>query len=165
MIELMAGTGIVFWVFWFFVMVVAVLDFVAVASDDEGMYAWAIFMTSVGAGYVFFFADASWGTRLMWLAIGGAVYFLVGVVWSIKKYRDFLIEYRRNAQASGGDKWRDSRSMPKASENKTRIVGYMALWPFSMTWWVLTWPRHAFVWAFNRLRDRLDAMAKHIWEN
>ena len=106
----------------------------------------------------FAFTDAFFGVKLLWLAIGILAYCLIGIVWSFKKWIDYVIDYKEQYPNN-----KDRR--PKAADNKLRITASMALWPFQATWWVLTWPRHFFAWAYRRLSTVYDRITDRIWEN
>lgn len=144
------------WLFWGILAVIILIDVLALSTEDEGMGAWAIFLTMAGAILSIGFTDAFIGVQLAWLAVGFALYAMLGVVWSFKKWVDFVKAQKILAP---------SRDRPKAADNKTRIVTSMALWPFQFTWWVLTWPRHFFSWAYTRLSTVFDRITDHIWDS
>lgn len=145
------------WLFWIFVGVIVVFDVIALSTEDEGMFGWAIFMTMAGLIAAFAFTDAFLGVKLLWLAVGIFAYCLIGVLWSFKKWIDYVIYYKEQYPNN-----KDRR--PTAAGNKTRIIASMALWPFQATWWVLTWPRHFFAWAYRRLSTVYDRITDKIWE-
>lgn len=153
MIEaIMLTTG---WLFWAIIGVIVVFDVLALSTEDEGLGGWAIFLTVAALILTVGFTDAFVGVKLTWLAIGVVAYCLIGVIWSFKKWFDFIVQCKRERPASGP---------PLVANNKSRVITSMALWPFQLIWWVLTWPRHFFVWAYNRLSTVYDRIAKHIWE-
>lgn len=162
-------------VFWILLAGLIVLDAALLSADDnEG---WAIGITVAAILGAVLFTDAFIGVGLGYAAAALAVYVAVGVIWSFKKWYGFVVgklnELRENydkggwinKQAKGNETFesyaKDKR--PLAAANKQRIVGWMALWPFSLSWWVLTWPRHAFVWAYNRLATIFDRISAKIW--
>jgi hypothetical protein len=161
-------------VFWMILAGILVLDVIllSVGSDPEDENTgWAIFLTVGGLLAVVLFTDALVGMKLAYLVTGLLAYVAVGVIWSFKKWYGFVIgklrelrdvfDRNRPKDRTFEDYAKDKR--PLAANNKQRIVGWMALWPFSMSWWVLTWPRHAFVWAYNRLATVFDRISAKIW--
>jgi hypothetical protein len=55
---------------------------------------------------------------------------------------------------------------PRASDNKSRIIGWMAFWPFSMVGTLLNDPiRKLFTWLFNQLKGLYQRMADKILGN
>ncbi len=143
------------WLFWAIVGVIILIDVLALTTEDDTLGAWAIFLTVGGLILSASFTDAFVGVKLTWLALGVVTYCILGVFWSFKKWVDFVKEQKRSYP---------DLKMPLAANNKTRIVRSMALWPLQFIWWVLTWPRHFFVWAYNRLSTVYDRITKHIWE-
>lgn len=145
------------WLFWAIVGVIVLFDVLALSSEDDGLGGWAIFLTVTGLVLATAFTDAFVGIKLTWLAVGIFGYCLLGVIWSFKKWIDFVKEQK--LKHSGRADYR-----PDASREKMRIVTSMALWPFQFTWWVMTWPRHFFTWAYNRLVTVCDRLTQYIWE-
>lgn len=157
--------------FWIIVGIVLVLDVAVLSLADVNDQGWAVFVTAAITLGVVLFTDAFAGIRVSTLAATLAVYLATGVLWSIKKWYDFLIEGRdvlkkeyaderepRESWEAYATKWR-----PTASQHKQRITTWMALWPFSLLWWVFTWPRRAFVWLYERLSTIFDRMAVHVF--
>ncbi len=143
------------WLFWAIIAVIMIFDVLALTTEDDNMSGWAIFLTMAALVLSFGFTDAFVSVKLTWLAVGIVAYCLIGVVWSFKKWIDFILETKRLAP---------SRDRPLASQHKTRIITSMALWPFQFVWWVLTWPRNFFIWAYNRLSTVYDRITNHIWD-
>lgn len=55
---------------------------------------------------------------------------------------------------------------PRAADNKSRIIGWMAFWPFSMVGTLLNDPiRKLFTWIFNHLKGLYQKMADKILGN
>lgn len=164
-------------IFWMIVAGLVVLDIVLLSAgaDENENVGIAVFVTVAGLLLSVLFTDAFIGVQLGYVAAGLAAYVVVGVIWSFKKWYTFVVdelasrreEYKSyvNKKAPGNETFESyaKDKQPKAVENKQRIVGWMALWPFSLSWWVLTWPRHAFVWAYNRLSTVFDRISAKIW--
>lgn len=141
------------WLFWAAVAIVIVFDVLALTTEDDGLGGWAVFLTMTLFVVTAAFTDAFIGVKLAWLALGLFAYGIAGVVWSFKKWIDFI---KVEKQRSGAKR-------PLASDNKIRITTSMALWPFQFIWWVMTWPRHFFTWAYNRLATVYDRVSENIW--
>ncbi len=173
LIQFLAVSGLAFWII---LAAVVVLDIFMLASDNE-VEGWAVAITTGAFVGAILFTDAFKGMRVGYLVAGVAVYLVAGVLWSLKKWYDYVLgqltEMRQkyntpgyvNKDAKGNETFEDyaRRSQPRAAYNKQRIVSWMALWPFSFSWWVLTWPRHAFVWLYNRLSTVFDRISDRIW--
>lgn len=110
------------------------------------------------------------GGYAFWIILGLAAYLALGAVWSFWKWYGFLVSardvLRKKWEAdTARPEWSafiDGR-VPTASNNKQRITTWMALWPFSFSWWVLTWPRRAFVWLYERLSTIFDRIAARVF--
>lgn len=148
----MATTG---WLFWIIVGLILVFDVFALSTEDDGLGGWAIFLTMAALVLAFAFTDAFHGIKLLNVAIAIVAYCFVGVGWSFKKWVDLIKEAKRTSPSS---------PKPTAANNKSYLIRAMAMWPFQFIWWVLTWPRHFFVWAYNRLSTVYDRIATKIWE-
>lgn len=161
------------WAFWGIILATLVLDVVFLSSDR--MEPQAVFLTVGVALGVVLFTDAFAGVRISTLLAALAIYMAVGVVWSIKKWYSFVVnalaglrkryDNYAHKDAKGNETFAAYAAglQPKASENKTRITGWMALWPFSVAWWILTWPRRAFAWLYERLSTLFDRISAHVW--
>jgi hypothetical protein len=162
--------------FWIVAAAILVLDAILLATENDND-GWAVFITLAGLVGAALFTDAFEGVRLAYFVVGIVAYLAIGVVWSFKKWYSFVVEtladlrakYNKpnyiNKTASGNETFESyaKEHRPTAADNKSRITGWMALWPFSFTWWVLTWPRHAFVWLYNRLSTVFDRISAKVW--
>lgn len=148
----MTTTG---YLFWAILGIIVLLDILALATEDDGFGGWAVFLTVAAFILSVAFTDAFLGINWLWLVVGLAAYLLLGVVWSFKKWVDYI---KREKAAKRSSK-------PLASQNKQRLTTWMATWPLSFTWWVLTYPRHFFTWAYERLSTVYDRVATKIWES
>lgn len=177
LIQVLTISGAVFWMILAGILVLDVILLTVGEDPAEENAGWAIFLTVGAMVGTALFTDALVGVKLAYLASGLAAYVLVGIIWSFKKWYSFVVETLRtlraryndsgyvNKKAPGNETFEGyaKEKQPLAAQNKQRIVGWMALWPFSMSWWVLTWPRHAFVWAYNRLSTVFDRISAKIW--
>lgn len=160
------------WLFWTILIAVTLLEIALLSSshdDDDG--GWPLFIAVCVAAGVALFTDAFAGITFATLAWIAAGYFVFGIVWSIKKWFDYVKAkfaearqgYELSSQSQSFADW--SRSgKPSASRHKRRITAWMALWPFSFSWWVLTWPRRAFAWLYDRISGVFDRITDRIWE-
>lgn len=143
------------YLFWALILIVIILDTIALGSEVDFMGGWAVFLTIAALVLTTAFTDAFVGVNWLWLVVALFGYLFLGVCWSFKKWIDFI---KREKIAKQG-------LMPLASLNKQRITTWMATWPLSFAWWVLTYPRHFFVWAYERLSTVYDRVATKIWES
>lgn len=143
------------YLFWELILIVIILDTIALGSEVDFMGGWAVFLTIAALVLTTAFTDAFVGVNWLWLVVALFGYLFLGVCWSFKKWIDFI---KREKIAKQG-------LMPLASLNKQRITTWMATWPLSFAWWVLTYPRHFFVWAYERLSTVYDRVATKIWES
>jgi hypothetical protein len=161
--------------FWIIVAGIIVLDTILLATDAENE-GWAVFFTVAALIAAVLFTDAFKGVRVPYLIAGLLAYIVIGVIWSFKKWYSFVVEKLAdlrarydggyvNKKAEGNETFESyaKEKRPLAASNKQRITGWMALWPWSLTWWILTWPRHAFVWMYDRLSTVFDRISAKIW--
>ena len=142
--------------FWIILGIILCLDILLLSiGEDAAPLGMPVFITVVGVLGVVLFSDAFAGARVATLAAIAVVYLVLGVLWAFKKWYDFVIEKKR-------DRSKDQKA-PSAAQHKAQITSWMTLWPFSFTWWVLTWPRRAFVWLYDRLSTVFDRISARIW--
>jgi hypothetical protein len=151
--EFFTVSGYAFWV------ILAIITFIDIGfltvDDGDTPTGWAVFFTVAGFLGAVLFSDAFVGVKIATLVAGAAVYLVLGVCWSFKKWYDFVIAKKK-------DRSKDQKP-PLAASHKQQITTWMMLWPFSFSWWVLTWPRHAFVWMYERLSTIFDRISARIW--
>lgn len=161
-VTLMSTTG---FLFWCIVGIVCLLDVLALSTEDDGFGMWAVFATIATLVFSITATDAFAGINLIWLPIGLIAYSLIGVCWSFQKWIDYVREVKQDAVKRNRDKPITDDLKPKASDNKQRLITWMTVWPLSFVWWVLTYPRHFFVWAYHRLSTVYDRISTKIWES
>lgn len=156
-------------VFWFILAAIVLVDALLLSREypNDG---WPVFLAVAALVATVAFTDAFTGFRVVTLLIGLGAYLAAGVGWSFWKWYGFLISARDDARKSfaanpGGLDWATFAAgrMPTAARNKQRLINWMALWPFSFSWWVLTWPRRAFVWLYDRLSTIFDRIAQRVF--
>lgn len=165
------------WLFWTILIAVTLLEIALLStSDDHDDGGWPTFIAVCVAAGVALFTDALTGITFAMLAWIAAGYFVFGVIWSIKKWFDYVTAKRDSARrdydrdyidktVKGNEtfeQWSE-RHKPRASAHKRRITAWMALWPFSFSWWVLTWPRRAFAWLYDRISGVFDRITDRVW--
>lgn len=162
------------WLFWAIAAGVAavIILMLSVGDDSEGF---ATFVGMTALVLAALFTDAFVGARPVWLALMFAAYLAAGVLWAIKKWWSYVVERRDylksqydnkvNKTATGNETWEaySKSRRPTAADNKQRIVSWMALWPFSFTWWAMTWPRRAFSWLYGRLSTLFDRISDKVF--
>lgn len=152
------------WLFWIVIAVfIAVEVFLLTIDDDSHSAAVGVALACL-IGLVLF-SDAFKGARPVWAIILTAVYLAAGVAWAFFKWWSFvaneaarLREAHKTSSTLSWEAFAKPR-MPSASNNKSRIVAWMTLWPFSFSWWALTWPRKVFSWLYERLSMVFDRIA------
>lgn len=167
LIQFLTVTG---WMFWAAVGVLALLEFFFLANEDDYSGA-AIFFAVAGLLATILFTDAFNGMRLAWAAAALGGYLVLGVIWAFKKWWDYVTKERdrlRDTYKVSPPKdqtWEQysNRWRPTAADNKQKITAWMALWPFSFSWWVLTWPRRFFSWAYARLTTVFDRITDRVF--
>lgn len=156
------------WLFWIVVAVILLMDIGALAFNEGEMESapqtWAIIFTTLGFLWAVTLTNAFSGARLEWLLGSVIVYFAVGVGWAFKKWIEFIKE-KKACLLQRYKPEEITKKTPTAADNKARIVTWMYLWPLSVTWWVLTWPRRAFVWVYNKLATVFDDVVQRIWNS
>jgi hypothetical protein len=164
------------WAFWVIIAGVVALDVFFLSSENYTDGA-AVAVTAGLMLAIILFSDAFAGVRISTMIAAAVAYLALGVIWSVKKWYTFVVEKKKdlldtyekrvNKNSAGNETFVSYAKsfQPKASEYKTRIVGWMGLWPFSFSWWVLTWPRRAFVWLYDRLSTLFDRISAHIWSS
>lgn len=155
--------------FWGLVALVIVLNARMLTLENE---VGAVAVTVLALIGTVMFTDAEFD--LFWVAILVPVYFGVGIAWAIYKWNAFLdadIAKQKAAYAEYAAKplagnqlhksFKDYATRQTASQNADRITGWLALWPFSMSYVVLQFPWRfvQFLWrqvstTFERIASR-----------
>lgn len=117
---------------------------------------------------------ANWGTVVYLFAI----YFLVGIPWSVIKWYFYLLNKRdavkakydlsssRNAKSFKQWATDTGYQIPTAYHNKARIIRWMAYWPFSLVWTLVNDPiRRIWNAVYHWLSDIYDALSRHVYKD
>lgn len=181
------GMSIWFWL----LMLVGVVGLIWTTETESPFLAAMIVAASVAvAHFVFgvsiFALIASSPTVAIGCLFG---YLLVGVLWALPKWyffvrnkrTEYLDELRSFLRGAGYDdcdtatevpaglrkEWfrrygtRNRNLIPLARDHKSRIIHWMAWWPFSMIWTLINDPiRHLFIWTWESLRGVFDAISR-----
>lgn len=151
-------------IFWGAIAVVILFDFLAVAVDGDQFYTVSFVLTPAMIVYTIFRFPGNLLDQLTLLIICAVGYLILGIVWSFKKWRDLVKRHRLEARKDYGETYQSKIKPPKAADYSVRITGWIALWPWSFMWWVMTWPRHAAIWAYNQLSAQFDAISERMWQ-
>jgi hypothetical protein len=110
----------------------------------------AFFMLVATVGLILYLTKqhpVSWiETHYVLCATLFVTYFAIGTLWAIWKWYLYAWEIRTQVIKAGSIKaWQTSMSryikIPlQVSEHKSRVLGWMAYWPWSAMWWVLHSP-------------------------
>jgi len=176
--------------FWLFLATFLILEFLWIEAWENGIG--ATITLSVFLAIHWFWGDPSifqWiGDNPETIAFGMLGYFVTGCVWGFVKWFLHLKEKAREYQekrleflAGKGVKkadlstpvpenlredWRRYSqykvARPKAAQNKSRIITWMAYWPWSAMWTMI---RDPFVHAYNFCAERLEKMSAKVFNN
>ena len=98
-------------------------------------------------------------------------YIAIGVVWSFAKWFFFLINERDKSRAYIQSNMKSASynapkiNIPKASDNKSKIIAWISYWPFSAVGTILNDPfRKLFNLIFNQFKNLYQQMANSIYE-
>lgn len=157
------------WAFWVVIAFVIILEAALLTTDKY--HGLATFLATAALLGIIFFTDAFKGARIVWLIFILILYVALGVAWAFKKWYTFVTEARDQLResynrAKPGDLTFEQYTVgkrPLAIANKQRIVSWMVLWPFSFSWWAMTWPRRAFAWLYERLSTVFDRISDRIF--
>ena len=98
------------------------------------------------------------------IVLGIAAYFFAGAVWSLVKWYFWLVKLRRRIDAGEAqDRVLYTAGMrqfpPYPGDHKSRIIGWIALWPASMLWTMIKDPVQR---AAEEINARLGGTYQHI---
>jgi len=170
------------WGFWLLTLGSAVL-----ISEllDKDAHSWAIILAIMTVAILAVFGGINpiqWFLHNPWETVLALVgYFAVGAIWSLIKWYFFLLGVRRHIQdmrrehpdnvdkdvvnllrcaGVGGE------IPPQIRDNKSRVIGWMALWPASMLWTVINDPvRRACEEIYNRLGGVYQAISNRVFRD
>ncbi len=124
---------------WFYVLTFAYIGIMMGILEDEELTSIASSITTViFLALLFFFGCRTELTDIaMWIgnhpleSIGVILlYFIAGIVWSLIKWKFFLVDLVAK-QTEGSSVYKTDFRL---SKNKSRIINWMSYWPFSLTW-------------------------------
>lgn len=102
-----------------------------------------------------------------WLTAIGliACYLLIGVGWSLVRW--YMFCYKQKTELlDPHNEWnkKNLSSRPLPREHKSRIMGWMSYWPFSMVWTFFDDViAEFFNWAFEQCENRFDKISEKIF--
>lgn len=116
--------------FWF----VAAVFCVAIITATLMESAWCFILTALAFGFCVYATELH---VIAWIAsnwplviVGALFYVLIGVIWSLFKWRDHCLEIKdRIIQGFGG-------RIPLFYNNKHKIASWIIYWPCSILWWL-----------------------------
>lgn len=170
------------WGFWLLLVGSSVLMSELLDNDAPG---WATILAVVTMAVLAVFGGVNPITWIMahpWdtvLVLAG--YFAAGAAWSLVKWYSYLLKIRRRMEAirkehpdwANQDVTRLLRNSgiggtfpPEVSDHKSRVIGWMALWPASMLWTVINDPvRRACEEIYNRLGGVYQAISNRVFRD
>lgn len=155
---------------WLWMAFLALIFVVEVVLCENEQFGWGTSLTLGGTALVAWLgADLNvfawvWA-NLAAIAKFSLIYFAVGGLWSIVKWYFYLLRVKERL-----DRFADetkSRKRPNesyAKNNKGRIMGWIAHWPFSMLGTVFgDFLKRVVETVFNVLRNLYDRIANHVF--
>lgn len=147
------------------VFIIAEIGFLANDLDDTVA---PIAVALIAFLWMVFFTDTLKGVELLTYIVSIVSYAIVGVIWSIKKWWSFVTDKRQEVVKDFNSRIREESLMSYAARqrpkpNKQRIVTWMLLWPFSMSWWLLSWPRRLFSTLYEYISTTFDRITDRLW--
>lgn len=151
--------------FWLLLGISAILMSEMLDNDAPG---WATIVAIVTLAVLVVFGGFS---PLSYLAehpgeivLAVAAYFFAGAVWSLVKWYFWLVKLRRRIDAGEAqDRVLYTAGVrqfpPHPSDHKSRIIGWIALWPASMLWTMINDPVRR---AAEEIYARLGGTYQHI---
>ena len=180
----LSASGLLLWAFILLVLIAEVW-----ATEKENLWASSV-IAIVALVALVLFSDIpllAWvlDNKLL-LAAAVPAYFVAGTGWAIWKWRGLVagaVERFEELKSQLRSTWngnyvsadgsirkpweeflREKGYPPVASGNKERITSWIAFWPPSVLWWLLTYPRRAAVAIYRRLATMLDRQAASAFE-
>lgn len=93
----------------------------------------------------------------------GLGYITTGIVWSFVKWYYFLLNYKEKVDRSYAN-WRNY--IPKASDNKGKIIAWMTYWPMSGVWTIINDPiRRIYDRIYKRIGRVYDKISDRIFKD
>jgi len=166
------------WGFWVLLAIASITMSEMLDHDSPG-YATVVALVTA-AVIVFFggFNPISWikanPTDFGLYAVG---YFVAGTLWSVFKWYFWLLNIRRKIMeykavyplATRSDLYNEGLPTdfpPQVSKYKSRILGWMMLWPASMVWTVINDPvRHIFEWIYDHIGGGMQAISNRVFRD
>jgi len=167
----------IFGTLWFWLLITVtgglILFFLetALLDDHDTGGGFKVTLVLIGAGLLYYF----WGSKEditsiftyikenpgnVLVLFGG--YLVAGVVWAIVKWYFFLLNKKEYYKRSNIPFHRVS--IPKASNNKSRIISWMMYWPFSGLWTLINEPiKKAFQLIYRNIEGFFDRMSEKIF--
>jgi len=118
------------WLFWTLLVLFSIAAIVSLENDRYG------FLTFITVLFVVIFAFKtplpSWQNLLMY----GAGYLVAGALWSLYRWWRYVREVVQKARDNKENHYSDlpSPSELSVSNNKDRIIAWIAFWPWSVFW-------------------------------
>lgn len=138
---------------WFFISLFVVLCLEMVCAENEEP-AWGAFCLIAWLVFIALVTDArphEWALR-HWIVmvVSVPIYVASGIGWALFKWKGYV---RRELSGSSTPATSSTFDYldPSRDENRERIITWMMLWPFSLLWWLLKWPRELFAVAFDQM--------------
>tara|TARA_B110000503_G_C7099463_1_gene393126 strand:- start:221 stop:751 length:531 start_codon:yes stop_codon:yes gene_type:complete len=151
--------------FWLLLVLSAILMSEMLDNDAPG---WATIVAMVTVAVLVVFGGVN---PISYLAehpgeivLGIAAYFFAGAVWSLVKWYFWLVKLRRRIDAGEAqDRVLYTAGVrqfpPHPGDHKSRIIGWIALWPASMLWTMINDPVRR---AAEEIYARLGGTYQHI---
>lgn len=156
-----------------FIVFCLIIPYCLSGDDGDRADAAAITWFVLAATVTVFLIHPVRGLPLLAYAIAVPLYFLIGFLWFIGKWRALILRKLaegREKVAKRGTSWpgmTDAEALatfrPEASRHKEQIAGWIVLWPWSMLWFVLKFPWRLAVRIAEWARGIADRMVERLW--
>jgi hypothetical protein len=174
--DFLTVSGVAFWVWLLFAFAL-----VAGWLGKDNQFV-ALTIAGIALIVTLLFTDAFRGASIFWLAVLTPLYMLIGVAWAIYKWRGVILSQLAQAKAAYAKYLSEAKPVgaalnksfadwtahgayrrPTAYDNAERITGWIALWPWSMSWVVLRFPWRLVVWTWEHLSTFFERMSAKLW--
>ena len=102
-----------------------------------------------------------------WKILGWmGMYLGVGLVWSLFKWYFFLVKRKERLLSYSTKKKLSKDDIPKAADNKSRIITWMTYWPFSAFWTMIDEPvKKFFRFVYSKTEKIFQKMSDLVYKD
>jgi hypothetical protein len=138
-----------------------------IQDDNESV---AMLLAGAALAGLFLFTDTYKYVTLSGVIYTAVVYSVLGVIYAFARWVMFIWDAIRKAKEDH-TRFKSTKTIeefakdyrPVALQNKERLIGWMVLWPLSLVWDILSWPRRLFRWLYEYLTTTFERISNNIW--